>query len=143
MRNDPRERYRVEFDRALERGEVTPEALAKGKCEAWNGYLRAAELCVRAPEEWELERPIAWSRERTSSAPGIRRIMLATRRGSIEVVASSHLAGSEGYMLEDGRLYVSSQAMTALISESETGAPGPVAESIMRAGSRLTRGSTR
>lgn len=53
---DPRERYRVEFDRALESGAVDEKLLAKGKCEPWNRYLRGAELALRTQEEWELER---------------------------------------------------------------------------------------
>lgn len=56
MSVDARQRYRVEFDRACERGEVDPTALAKGECAAWNDYLRGAEMVERTPEEWELDR---------------------------------------------------------------------------------------
>lgn len=44
--HDPRFRYRVQCDAEMERGEPG----------AWDRYLRAAELCERPPEEWELER---------------------------------------------------------------------------------------
>lgn len=80
---DPRQRYRVAFDEALQRGEVDERLIAKGECEPWNAYLRGAELCERASEEWEWER-IARQQRLTNFIGGILEIDFGLRVTNID-----------------------------------------------------------
>ncbi len=78
MTPDPRQRYRVELDRALELG---------GGEAAWKSYLRAAELCLRESEEWQLDlaptkprRAAPGERVSASAIISDRAVMMAGRR---------------------------------------------------------------